>query len=1234
VIRRLLFILFLYILLVWLIIVYLFLGDTGKILERGLLWTVIGVAGLLGWLILERVIDWYRARRARTPQQAATPSTAKQIHEDDAALLALLREADRRLAEAPSQPGARPARLTDLPLYLVLGPEGSGKTAVTRLGGGDPALLAGQAVGDGNSVSPTRVANVWLCQKAVYLEVSGRVFAGEPARFAEFLGRLHSGGASGGWLSKFLSGARPVDMRGVLLVIDARQFTGIPELSKLDRAAQQTNERLAAAAGVFGTELPVYVLFSKVDAVPHYSDYFARLGEGEVGQVFGVLVGGESQGAANRVWAEAETKRLIGEFNSLSVRLNDRRLAALAQESDASKKPAVYEFPREFKRIRTPLVQFLVDTFRPDPLRANPRLRGFFFSGVRKVEASMLGDGGATGLYGKLAGSPGSGGMAATQILRTDQTVAFQKIAAAGRSGPLVDQWMFIRDLFGKVLPQDTPAPRVTVKASRFESQGRLIVGAAAGICAVAALIWTYSWIGNWQLESSVLGAARAAQRGSRALDLANLRALDQLRFQLEELDKDNSWSLHWGLYSGDRLKPLARRAYFQRLKELSLDRINQSSATRLLRAGEGEVPDGPGVVYDLLKTHRTITARGCPVDMPLVSRVLRDSIPAAHPNLAYEQAALLRVQLDYYTSQLGIGSALPVALDEDNAAEAKARAYLRRSSGLEQQLRALVSDLNQQIKPLKVADYAEDYRSVLTGPAEFPAAFTKQGLAAFTDRLEKGDFGNGGERCVTGDSIGAGAVQQVADVQVKDRLKSLYFRQYADEWRQFLGAFNVVRFAGVDDAAHRLNILDGPRSPLLGIIKMAAVNTNFTPAKPGEPSWWEKGAANVGLGSLVQTKAKGADVAARIKQFVADDSLLMTSADIARLFQPVAFTTPPELDRLVNDNDGAYVQGMRGLQQSLEVLARASTQERATAIPQAQTALQQARAAQQGLSDKFTDVGNEGLSRQVSNLLGQPIQLAEAVIPSNNVRDMVGGKNGALKQFCSEMSPILRKYPFNSLSQSDNDAALVDIARGFAPGEGLVWKYVQKSASDIVARNGQEWQPNPAAQGLKVTPELIAFLNRAQSLTSVMFSENGMMQPRLRYVLRPSPGQSITIRVLLDGEEFTSANPLQKTFFWPAPAGARAGAEGTIEAGAFSSGFGKFDGIWGVFRLFQSADERPYGMRFVQWSEIRGRGGAVAQRLNPPVKVELVEFPGGVDLLNPKFFETLRCPDRAVAAN
>ena len=120
-----------------------------------------------------------------------------------------------------------------------------------------------------------------------------------------------------------------------------------------------------------------------------------------------------------------------------------------------------------------------------------------------------------------------------------------------------------------------------------------------------------------------------------------------------------------------------------------------------------------------------------------------------------------------------------------------------------------------------------------------------------------------------------------------------------------------------------------------------------------------------MGLGSLVQAEAKGQKAIDRARQLVTDDSVAMTPADVARLFQPVLFTTPPEVDRLVNDNDMAYVMGLRGLQQNLEALGRATPAEKAAFIQQAQMALSQARMAHAGLADKFTDVGNEGLSRQ-----------------------------------------------------------------------------------------------------------------------------------------------------------------------------------------------------------------------------------------------------------------------------
>ena len=149
-IRRLLFILFLYILLVWLIVFYFYHPDTSVVLDKGLLWTAGGVAALLVWLVADWVLGWWRVRRAQRP---ATPvvrtAAAAPTHEDDTALLNLLREADQRLAQAPDAPAAK---ALDLPLYLILGPEAVGKTAVVSNGGIEPTLLAGQAAGGAGGV--------------------------------------------------------------------------------------------------------------------------------------------------------------------------------------------------------------------------------------------------------------------------------------------------------------------------------------------------------------------------------------------------------------------------------------------------------------------------------------------------------------------------------------------------------------------------------------------------------------------------------------------------------------------------------------------------------------------------------------------------------------------------------------------------------------------------------------------------------------------------------------------------------------------------------------------------------------------------------------------------------------------------------------------------------------------------------------------------------------------------
>jgi len=1223
-IRRLLFILFLYILLVWLIVFYFYHSDTSEMLDKGLIWTAGGVAALLVWLVVEWVLGWWRVRRAQRPATPVARTAAPApTHEDDTALLNLLREADQRLAQAPDSPAAK---ALDLPLYLILGPESVGKTAVVSNGGIEPTLLAGQAAGGAGGVNPTRVANLWLAQKSLFLEVSGRVFASDPGRFAEFLSRLQPASGQPKWKSFWKPAQSTIPLRAVLLFFDSREFSGTPELSKLDRAAQQVRERLSSVASVLGAEFPVYVVFTKLDALPFFGDFFARLPDGETGQVLGVLAPENPQGGTeDRVWAEAATKRLNACFNSLFLRLSDRRLIALAQELDASRKPSVYEFPREFKRIRTPLVQFLVDVFKPDPLKAGPRLRGFFFTGTRKAErAGAPIDLGATTSFQPLSGAPG-----ATQIFRPDVTSMFSKVPAKSGSVSLVDRWMFVTDFFLKVLAQDRPRVRHVAARSQLEPYRQIAIGVAAALVLFFAFVWTISWIGNWRLVSAVRTSVENAQRGGAALNLPNLQSLDRLRGQLEALEKDKPWSLRWGLYTGDTLYANARNAYFDRLKALSLDRLNLTLALKLTQAGKSNPSEGTTPTYDRLKTHRTITALGCAVDQPLVSRVLKDTITDAHPGLDDEQIVFLRAQLDYYASHLGKKDELTVSLPEDPMAEANARAFLRQAGGVEQQVRALISDVNQQIKPLSVADYADDYKSVLTGPAEFPGAFTKPGQALFEGRVDKGNFGSGGEQCVMGDSGVAG--QLSGDLLVKDRLKSLYYRQYADAWREFIASYKVIPYRSTEDAAARLGKLAGPLSPLLGIVKMAAVNTNFPPPKPGELSAWEKGLQTVGLGNAVQARAKGTKALEQVKQLVPDDSIAMTPSDIYRLFHPVLFTSMPDQNRLVSDNALPYVTALRTLQQSLEALGRAtSLAERNAAIPMAQTALTQARNAHAALADKFEDVGNQGLRRPLGSFLEQPITLTDPWIP----KTVSPGprKNQELVSFCREIRPTLSKYPFNPISQQESD--LKEVSTVFAPG-GLVSKYIQSSASELAVRTGQSWQPKPDS-GMKVSPELLAFLDRYQQLAGALFTANGMVQPKVQYVLRRVAGLTITVRLVLDGAEFDSVrNVLQATFNWPAPPGATPGAFGEMIAqGGFNAPFGRFDGLWGVFHLFQNADDRAIGTKVVTWSESRGRGGSVLQKFNVPAKIEIVEFPGGVDLFNPKFFETLQCPTRAVVPN
>jgi type VI protein secretion system component VasK len=278
--------------------------------------------------------------------------------------------------------------------------------------------------------------------------------------------------------------------------------------------------------------------------------------------------------------------------------------------------------------------------------------------------------------------------------------------------------------------------------------------------------------------------------------------------------------------------------------------------------------------------------------------------------------------------------------------------------------------------------------------------------------------------------------------------------------------------------------------------------------------------------------------------------------------------------------------------------------------------------------------VGVGNLDATVERLLEEPIRFAGPFIIKDMDKAGAGKVNGELRTFCSSQRNTLRKYPFQS--SSADDASLEEFAGIFHPATGAIWQFQQKSLAELTVKEGSIWKAKDPAKKPQVTPELLAFLNRAQSIADA-FYPGGATQAQLTYTLRPKLDSSLkefTLELEIDGRPYQWTSGLQHAFNWPPPSGAKnPGAVARLRSTAsnFAVAFASRGGIWGVFRVFGDAEPRELGAKLVEWKYTSSGVGRREPIQPAPVQLEIVGFPGGQDVFNPKFWTGLRCPSMAV---
>ena len=253
-----------------------------------------------------------------------------------------------------------------------------------------------------------------------------------------------------------------------------------------------------------------------MDRVPFFADYVRNLTGEEAGQVLGATVPMRAAGATG-VYGEEESARLNERFDELFQSMAALRPEYLARENDASKLPGIYEFPREFRKLRSLVVQFLVDVCRPSQLTVGPFLRGFYFSGVRPVVVTDAPPGAAArraaGLRGALPAPPGMFRMGATQAPQP---------VVSGHATRKVPQWLFLGHFFSDILLADRAAMGASGASTKTGFWRRVLLISAAALCFILTIGFVVSFFKNRALENQTIEAARGITAAeSTGLNLA-----------------------------------------------------------------------------------------------------------------------------------------------------------------------------------------------------------------------------------------------------------------------------------------------------------------------------------------------------------------------------------------------------------------------------------------------------------------------------------------------------------------------------------------------------------------------------------------------------------------------------------------------------------------------------------------------------------------------------------------
>lgn len=323
---------------------------------------------LLVWGIAMVVVG---GRATARPQRQEKPSpenrhTQGPVDAERRQVCGRFKEIVQALKRAGCYGAKRQRWRNDLPWYVLIGEEGSGKTQLLMAHGLQAPLDRHDAVTSGR----TGFCAGYFADNAVLLDTPGRYLTQPDAAVdgAGWSTLLH--------LLRARCRARPLNGVVVALSVDSLLAGNTHDLDVL---ARQVHSRLQEIRQTLHVDVPVTLVLTKVDRLPGFVEFFDGPAGDVATRVFGEALAGGTQMPEVRQAFERLLQRLSGEL-----------IQRLHQERNVERRGLMLDFPQQLAGLGERLCQFIESAFCAHRHQRIQGLRGLYLTCADAARARFV----------------------------------------------------------------------------------------------------------------------------------------------------------------------------------------------------------------------------------------------------------------------------------------------------------------------------------------------------------------------------------------------------------------------------------------------------------------------------------------------------------------------------------------------------------------------------------------------------------------------------------------------------------------------------------------------------------------------------------------------------------------------------------------------------------------------------------------------------------------------------